>query len=181
MFQGIAEASPHSKARVAGAFYLLVFIAGGLALIVGGTPGVAAGLIAGVCYIAVTLLFYFLFRPVSGSLSLLAALISLAGIIAGPMQWRTVHPLVFFGVYCLLISYLIFRSTFLPKALGMLMAFASLGWFTFLSPSLSKDLYPYNLAPGILGEGALTVWLLVKGVNAQRWREQAGSLFAQRI
>jgi len=53
------------------------------------------------------------------------------------------------------------------------MAFAGLGWLTFLSPELAKVLYPYNLAPGLLGEGALTLWLLVKGVDSERWREQA--------
>jgi hypothetical protein len=94
---------------------------------------------------------------------------------AGPLQWGVVHPLVYFGFYCLLIGYLICRSTFLPRSLGALMGVAGLGWLTFLSPSLARYLYPYNLAPGILGEGVLTVWLLVMGVHAQRWWEQAAS------
>jgi hypothetical protein len=50
-----AELSPRSKARSAGVFYLLTFLTGGLALVVRGKVGVAAGLIAGACYIAVTL------------------------------------------------------------------------------------------------------------------------------
>lgn len=63
----------------------------------------------------------------------------------------------------------------MPRVLGVLMAIGGLGWLTFLSPPLANSLFPYNLAPGILGEGALTVWLLVKGVNARRWTEQAGA------
>ena len=55
------------------------------------------------------------------------------------------------------------------------MAFASLGWLTFLSASLARSLYPYNLAPGIIGEGALTMWLLVVGVNVERWKERANT------
>ncbi|PYQ27390.1 MAG: hypothetical protein DMF57_18420 [Acidobacteria bacterium] len=72
-------------------------------------------------------------------------------------------------------SYFSDRSTFLPRALGVLMAFGGLGWLTFLSPALAKVLSPYNLAPGILGEGVLTLWLLVFGVNAERWKEQAST------
>jgi hypothetical protein len=41
------------------------------------------------------------------------------------------------------------------------------------SASLAKYLAPYNLAPGMLAEGVLTLWLLVMGVNAERWKEQA--------
>jgi hypothetical protein len=86
---------------------------------------------------------------------------------------------VFFGLYCVLIGYLIFRSTFLPRILGALMAIAGLCWLTgsftsFLSPPLASLLRPYLLAGGI-GEAALTLWLLVKGVNTQRWREQAAA------
>ena len=62
-----------------------------------------------------------------------------------------ISPLVLFGFYCLLIGYLIFRSNFLPRILGVLMAIAGLGWLTFLWPSLAAHLTPYVFGPGILG------------------------------
>jgi hypothetical protein len=80
---------------------------------------------------------------------------------------------VFFGVYCLLIGYLILKSTFLPRVLGVLMAFAGLGWLTFLFPLLANYLSPYILILGFLAEVALMLWLLGMGVNVQRWKEQA--------
>jgi len=83
--------------------------------------------------------------------------------------------LVFFGVYCLLIGYLIFRSDFLPRILGVLIAFAGLAWLTFLSPPLANYLSPYDLALGALAELSLTLWLLVMGVKVERWRQQAGA------
>jgi len=172
-----AETSPHLKARIAGVFYLLTFLTGILAL-VSVNRRLVVNLIATVCYIAVTLLFYDLFKPVNRSLSLLAAFFSLVGCVYGTLSIFHLAPfhinnLVFFGFYCLLIGYLIFRSAFLPRILGVLMAFGGVGWLTFLSPSLAKYLSPYNMAPGILGEGALTLWLLFMGVNEQRWKEQA--------
>jgi len=174
-------ASPLFKAKLAGVFYLLTFLTGGVALFVRGRMGFAAGLIAGACYIAVTLLFYYLFKPVSRNLSLLAAFVSLWGCAMGPLSLfvhaaSRINPLVFFGFYCLLIGYLIFRSTFLPRILGVLMAIAGMGWLTFLWPPLANYLSPYVFAPGLLGEGALTVWLLVIGVNVQRWKEQASTM-----
>jgi hypothetical protein len=180
MTERIAEASPRFKARIAGVFYLLTFLTGGVALFVRGGLGLVAGLIAGACYVAVTLLFYYMFKPVHRGLSLLAAFFSLVGCAIGPLSLSVhaashISPLVFFGFYCLLISFLIFRSTFLPRILGALMAFAGLGWLTFLSLPLANYLSPYNLAPGILGEGSLTLWLLVNGVNEQRWKEQASA------
>jgi hypothetical protein len=60
------------------------------------------------------------------------------------------------------------------------MAFGGLGWLTFLSRALARDLYPYNLAPGLIGEGTLTLWLLVLSVNEQRWKEQARLVADQR-
>jgi hypothetical protein len=155
-----------NKARIAGVFYLLVFVTGGLALVDRGGVGSASGLVAGLFYVAVTLLFYDLFKPVNRPLSLLAAAVSLVGIAVGPVL--KVNPLPFFGIYCLLIGYLIFKSTFLPRTLGVLMAIAGLGWLTFLSPPLSNALSPYIFAPGLLGEGVLTVWLLVFGVDVPR-------------
>jgi hypothetical protein len=178
MMERIAQTSPRLRARIAGVFYLLNILTGALALFVSGKLGFAAILIATACYIVVTLLFYSIFKPVNRSLSLLAAFFSLVGCAIGALSPFHLVPshinnLVFFGFYCLLIGYLIFRSTFLPRILGVLMAIGGLGWLTFVSPLLANYLSPYNLAPGILGEGSLTLWLLVIGVNEQRWKQQA--------
>ena len=82
----------------------------------------------------------------------------------------------FFGCYNLLIGYLIFRSKFLPRILGVFLALAGLTYQAFLSPPLANYLFPYLLAPaGALGELSFVLWLLVFGVNAQRWKEQAGA------
>jgi len=163
---------------MAGVFYLLTFVTGLYAFFVRNTLGSAAGLIAAACYVAVTVLFYLIFKPVNRNLSLLAAVVSLAGCVIGPLgsvihELSRINPLVFFGFYCLLIGYLILRSTFLPSILGVLMAFAGLGWLTFAWPRLASYLSPYNMIPGMVGEGALTLWLLVAGVNVERWREQS--------
>lgn len=170
--------SPRCVARLAGILYVLVFVTGIYALMELRGSAVA-NLIAAACYIAVTLLFYYIFKPVNKSISLLAALVSLTGCVYGAASSFDVaplkiHVLVFFGVYCLLIGYLILRSTFLPRILGALMMFAGLGWLTFVSPALVKHLFPFNLAPGIIGEGALTLWLVIMAINEQAWKEQAG-------
>jgi hypothetical protein len=81
--------------------------------------------------------------------------------------------LVFFGFWCVLIGYLIFRSTFLPRIIGVLEVLAGFGYLTLLWRPLAHYLYPYNLALAGPGEISLMLWLLVKGVNEQRWKEQA--------
>ena len=84
--------------------------------------------------------------------------------------------LVFFGLWCFLIGLLIFRSTFLPRILGVLLAISGLGWMINLSPSLASHLFiPYIAVASALGEIPLFLWLLVFGVNAQRWKEQASA------
>ena len=168
---------PRVKARVAGVFYLFTFVAGSLAL-GSGPRALVANLVATACYVGVVLLFYGIFKPVDPRLSLLAAFFGLVGCTAGALTAfhlipAAINPLSFFGVYCLLIGSLIWRSTFLPNVLGVLMAIGGLGWLTFVSPSLATSLFPYNLAPGMIGEAALTLWLLVMGLNAERWAAQA--------
>src|SRR5436309_4551750 len=83
--------------------------------------------------------------------------------------------LAFFGFYALLTVYLIGRSTCLPRILSLLSVFGVLGWLTFLYPPLGYRLFPYLAAFGLLGAGSLIVWLLVFGVNEQRWKEQASA------
>ena len=146
------------------------------------------------CDTGVALIFYDLFKPVGKTLSLLAAIFRLILVVMlavdsvnyfGALKlFRTANPvatfdkldgfsLAPFGVHCLLIGYLIYQSRFLPRFMGVLMAFAGFSYLTYVSPPLAHYLYPYNLVPGVLGEGALTLWLLVMGVNAREWNEQA--------
>ena len=80
--------------------------------------------------------------------------------------------LVVFGAYCLLIGYLIVKSTFLPRVPGILMTLGGMGLLTYMSPPLASDLYPYNAAPALVGETSLMLWLLVKGVTV---RKETGS------
>ncbi len=219
--------SPQVRARVIGVVYLLYFltaVSGELFLqgiFVDGDAattannilahrslfrlGLAFGLISTACYVAITALFYELFRSVIRPLSLVAAFFSLVGcaILAVASLFR-VAPLVilggsrelsaltleqsralaslflglygqavnicfvFFGVYCLLVGYLIFRSNFVPRILGVFMGIAGVGWLTFLSPPLANTLSPAILGIGFIAELALMLWLLVMGVNAQR-------------
>ena len=58
----IAEASPRFKTKITGLFYLVTILTGGVVLFVHGRLGLLIDLIAAVCYIAVTALFYELNR-----------------------------------------------------------------------------------------------------------------------
>jgi len=228
------EASPRPRARITGVVYLLYFLTAVLAvflsrgLVVSGDAAatanhllaherlfrlsVAVGLIGTALYIAVTVLFYRLFKPVNKTVSLLAAFFSLVGcaiqafgslfqiaplvVLEGStylsafkveqlqavalmfiklnVQAAYIY-LVFFGLFNLLIGYLIFKSTFLPRILGVLMALSGLGWLMFLSPWLANYVLTYVEVIGIIAEASLMLWLLVKGVKVERWREQAGA------
>jgi uncharacterized protein DUF4386 len=177
MMKRIAEASPRFKAKMAGVFYLLTMLTAAFTeFIVHGRLSFVADLAAGVVevlgMVAVTLLLYGVFKPVNRGLCLLAAFFNLVALALEALQSVNIG-LVFGGFYCLLIGYLIFRSTFLPRILGALMAIGGLGWLTFLAPPLANHLSPYNLASGIIGQGLVMLWLLVMGVNVQRWKEQA--------
>jgi hypothetical protein len=83
--------------------------------------------------------------------------------------------LVFFAGYDLLIGYLAFRSTFLPRTVGILMIITGIGWLTFIAPTVAARLLPINLIAGVTGELVMILWLLVKGVDEERWSEVAGT------
>jgi hypothetical protein len=171
------EESAQLKARIAGVFYLVSVLTAVLAeTLVHGRLLYAVGLVPVVCFTIVTLLLYGIFSPVSTSVSFLAASANLVGLSLEALELHLLGmnaALVFHGIYCLLIGYLVFRSTFLPRILGALMVLAGLGWLTSLSPPLAQVLSPYNQALGFLGEGALMLWLLVTGVNVPKWNQKA--------
>ncbi len=88
--------------------------------------------------------------------------------------------LIFFGCECLVLGYLIFRSGYLPKVIGVLMQVAGLSYLTnsfalLLAPAVADQIFPAILLPAFVGEASLCLWLLVKGVNVEKWKPQAGA------
>jgi Domain of unknown function (DUF4386) len=85
--------------------------------------------------------------------------------------------LLFFGFECLILGYLIFRSGYLPRTLGILMQIAGLCYLTnsfalLLAPKFADILSPSILVPAFIAETSLCLWLLVKGVNVPKWKER---------
>jgi len=112
-----SDVSPRLVGRCAGVFYLIVVVTTiySTALAGGTSFGHVAGLLSAVAYVIVSALFYHLFKPVGRTLALLAAFLNLEGIA------HQQDSLAFFGSFCLVIGYLTFVSTFLPRAIGILM------------------------------------------------------------
>lgn len=83
--------------------------------------------------------------------------------------------LAFFGFSTVLKGWLIFRSTFLPRWLGVLSFVSGLGWLTFVYPPLGYRAFMILAPIGLLSSVVTIFWLLVKGVNENKWKEQAAS------
>ena len=97
------------------------------------------------------------------------------------LRFRTMGldiALVFFGFHCIVLGYLLFRSTFFPRILGMLMAIGGMGYIvnifaTVLPLDIASRLFPYAMLPAGVAELGLSLWLIVIGVNAAKWRSRA--------
>lgn len=85
--------------------------------------------------------------------------------------------LVFFGFYCLIIGYVIYKTKAIPKTIGMFYALAGLCYlinsFTmFLSKGFSNPIFNYLAIPILLGELSLCLWLLLKGIDTSKLNEE---------
>jgi hypothetical protein len=89
-------------------------------------------------------------------------------------DWAAAMGLVFFGFSGVLQGWLMLRAWFLPRWIGVISLLSGAGWLTFLYRPLASKAFPVVLAIGLLGALATILWLLVKGVNERRWRDQAG-------
>jgi uncharacterized protein DUF4386 len=83
--------------------------------------------------------------------------------------------LVFFGFHCLFLGYLIFRSGFFPKLLGVLLMIAAVGYLAnsfaqFLAPAFAAKISLFMLLPGALAEYSLCLWMIIMGVNIPKWK-----------
>jgi hypothetical protein len=88
--------------------------------------------------------------------------------------------LVFFGFACIIYGYLLFRSGYFPKTLGVLMTIAGLSYLTnsftlIVAPAHAATILPI-LVLALIGELSLCLWLIVKGVNLPKWKEQVGGV-----
>lgn len=87
--------------------------------------------------------------------------------------------LAFFAFFCLPVGWLIIKSGYLPWLIGVLLIIAGLCYaansFTgFLAPPLRAAMLPWVLLPCLIGEAALALWLLIVGVDAEKWKQRAG-------
>jgi hypothetical protein len=168
-------------ARTTGAIYLLYFV-----VVISAASSIgrvqvaysdAANLVANVCYVCVSLLLYRMLMAVSRPVALLAVTISVIGCIVQSLALFHFVPaqssLPIFGLFNITIGFLVMRSTFLPRVLGVLMVLSGVGWLMVLSPELVKHAATYIEVLGVAAEGCLMLWLLVMGVDVQHWREQA--------
>lgn len=233
-----AETSPQTYARTAGIFFLIILASSILSMMyVPSTivvPGDAAATAANIkaseslfrmgivgdailmlSEIVLTVLLYVLFKPVSKTLSLIAAFARLAMtamqgtnllyhfasllLLSGAdylkvFEPQQLHALVmllfeantygaiiwgaFFGLHCLVLGYLIFKSGYFPKILGFLMIFASLGYLAdsfgnFLFIGYEESFSWIVWVTAFIGEFPFFLWLLIKGVNVEQWEKHA--------
>jgi hypothetical protein len=121
-----------------------------------GATSVAADLLsADACYVVTVMLYQFL-RPVSRTESLITALVSFGAL--------TIAVFSDLGIARFPVNTLV----------------AGLGWLTYLYPPLARRLGVLAMAPGMIGEGMLTLWLLAAGVDAERSRAQGQNKSAQK-
>ncbi len=88
--------------------------------------------------------------------------------------------MVFFGAYCVLLGSLILRANFVPRVLGVLLAVAGTGYLVnsfgiFLNVDAVIAYNIFLLLPGFVAELSLTLWLIVMGVDEDKWRAQAAA------
>ena len=83
--------------------------------------------------------------------------------------------LLLFAFYFPIIGYLVYKSNFLPRVLGIIYAIAGIGYLInslamFLSPHLAAYLFPYVLLPAFIGESSMCLWLLFRGVKVREMK-----------
>jgi len=228
--------SSKKNAKIAGLLYLLIAIVGGFSI--GYVPSIIVsadnatetsnnllanqgllqiGIIGDVFVflleIILTVILYRLFKPVSQTISIIAAFSRLSmSVVMGINLINYLIPLsllssstymnvfeqneldafillffdihqygiyvwgIFFGLHLIALGYLIFKSGYYPQIIGLLMMIGSFGY---MGEGLVKSIFP-NIAPilttinillfiAVLGELSFAFWLLIKGINIEKW------------
>ena len=100
---------------------------------------------------------------------------SIALILLRVNNYGAAAAMAFFGFSVTLNGYLIFRSTFLPRWLGVLSMICGLCWLTFLYPPLGSRVFTFAAPVGLLSSVLMIVWLLIRGVDEGKWRQRAAT------
>jgi hypothetical protein len=92
---------------------------------------------------------------------------------SGVLIWQ-----VFFGFHCSVLGYLLFKSGYFPRILGVLMVVAALGYLTesfgnFVLPKYEEIFAVVVVVLAVIGEIPFMLWLLIKGVNVEQWKKRA--------
>lgn len=95
---------------------------------------------------------------------------ALAGLFAEMHAAGYLIAQIFFGLWLLPLGYLVYRSGYFPKVLGVLLAIGCFGYqidtfATFLAPGIAESIAPIVVAPAAIGELGFVIYLLVKGVR----------------
>jgi Domain of unknown function (DUF4386) len=85
--------------------------------------------------------------------------------------------LLIFGPAFLLRGYLVARSGYFPRAVGLLYQLAGVAYLTnslvlILAPQFAGRAFAIVAGPGFVGEATFCLWLLVKGLNVEKWNER---------
>jgi hypothetical protein len=170
-----------SRAWIIGVVYLVYLAGVEVAWVSAGRlPSLCnvALLLVNVSYLVLAILFYNLFLPVSRRVSLEAALFGVAGSTLGILHVygvaSEIRTIPFLAGFLVLIGFLIARSAFLPTALGVLVGMTGVGWLAYLVPAIAARTHGHMSDFSFAAEGMFALWLLIKGVDVARWREQAG-------
>jgi hypothetical protein len=86
--------------------------------------------------------------------------------------------MLFFGCQCFLNGTVVLRSGYFPWFLGVLLMLTGTAYIAnfltnLLAPALGPTVFPVMAVAGFGGEGAMTLWLLIMGVNAEKWKAAA--------
>ena len=87
---------------------------------------------------------------------------------------------IFFGSWCFAIGWLFYRSSFVPRLLGVVMMLALAGYWTdlfvvFVMPALEPAISPFAVLPAALAEISVCLWLTFRGGAVHRAAQSAGS------
>ena len=97
---------------------------------------------------------------------------ALTGLFADMHHFGYLIAQMFFGLWLLPLGYLVVRSGWFPKALGVLLMVGAVGYVVdlfgrFLAPGPAETIGPIVLAPAAIGELSFVAWLLIKAVPAE--------------